>query len=440
MTGVTTPSAAASVATLRADPPPLAVPPLRHSFSWTFAGYAAQAACQWGMLVVLAKLGSKQIVGQYAWGLAVTAPVMLLANLQLREVQATDAREQFRFGHYLALRLAAIAAALLAVVGIVAAVSPSRQAAIVALLVAGSKAFDGVADVLFGRLQRLERMKPIATTLIVNGAVSLAAMAILMALTRSVVWAAAGSLLGSAAALAAVARATARVSDEPMRPRWDGAALRQLAWLALPLGVVALLHSLNANVPRYFVEHHFGEGTLGVYAAMVYVVTAGTTVTMALAQSAAPRLAQRFAGGDFAAFRRLLLKMVATGAALGLAGVAVAAVAGRQLLALVYRPEYADAAPVFVWLMAGGAVGYAASFLNTAMVAARAVRANAVLIAIVASVCAAASAALIPRYGLTGAAWAVGLTYVVQFIGASAILLAVAGRPRQHPAQVSERS
>src|SRR3954469_7592651 len=84
---------------------------LRSNFSWTFAGNVVYAGCQWGMLMVLAKLGSPERVGQFALGLAVTAPILMFSNLQLRAIQATDARREYRFGHYLALRLATTALA-----------------------------------------------------------------------------------------------------------------------------------------------------------------------------------------------------------------------------------------------------------------------------------------------------------------------------------------
>jgi O-antigen/teichoic acid export membrane protein len=425
MTGVTTqPADAASALPFPAGAPApaqAAAPSLHRNFSWTFAGYAAQAACQWGMLIVLAKLGSREIVGQYAWGLAVTAPVMLFASLQLREVQATDAREQFQFGHYLAVRLVCTLAALAAIGVIVAFVSQPRETIAVVLLLALAKALDAFTDILFGLMQRREHMKPMAAALVVNGVVSLVAMAVAMALTGSVVWAAAGSVVGSASALWVAAREAPR-SQAPLRPLWDGAAMRRLVVLAAPLGVFALLVSLNSNMPRYFIERVYGERELGVYAAMAYLVAAGITVTTSLAQSGAARLSRHFAAGDIAAFCRLLLKMMGVGGALGLAGVAVAALAGGPLLGTLYRPEYAVAAPAFVWVMVAATLAYVASFLNTAMVTVRAVRAQPVLMVFVTAVSFGSCALLVPRYGLNGAAWAAGVTFLVHLAGAAAIV------------------
>ena len=53
---------------------PLAVvaPALRVTFAWTLAGNVVYAGCQWGMISILAKLGSAAGVGQFALGLATT--------------------------------------------------------------------------------------------------------------------------------------------------------------------------------------------------------------------------------------------------------------------------------------------------------------------------------------------------------------------------------
>lgn len=70
---------------------------LRQNFSWTFVGNVVYAACQWGMLVALTKLGTPEMVGQFTLGLAVTSPVFLFSNLQLRTLMATDAKQEYHF-------------------------------------------------------------------------------------------------------------------------------------------------------------------------------------------------------------------------------------------------------------------------------------------------------------------------------------------------------
>src|ERR1700761_4467989 len=78
---------------------------LRANFVWTFAGNIVYSGCQWGGLVVLAKLGSPELVGEYSLGLAIAMPVLMFAMLQLRPVIASDVREEYRFGDYLGFRI-----------------------------------------------------------------------------------------------------------------------------------------------------------------------------------------------------------------------------------------------------------------------------------------------------------------------------------------------
>src|SRR4051794_13503685 len=85
--------------------PSAAAPSLRFNFGWTFVGYSVYSLCQWGMVSILAKAGGAATVGQFALALAVSAPIFMFTNLQLRAVQATDARSEYRFSDYVGLRI-----------------------------------------------------------------------------------------------------------------------------------------------------------------------------------------------------------------------------------------------------------------------------------------------------------------------------------------------
>ena len=91
---------------------------LRQNFYWTFAGNVIYAASSWAILIVLAKLGTPEIVGHFTLGLAVTAPIIMFTNLALRAVQSTDAHREYTFSDYLALRLLMTTMAVLLIAGI----------------------------------------------------------------------------------------------------------------------------------------------------------------------------------------------------------------------------------------------------------------------------------------------------------------------------------
>jgi len=396
------------------------------------------------MLVILAKLGSPIMVGQFALGLAVTAPIIMFAILQLRAVQATDAKHEYLFGDYLGLRLIAIALALFVIVAI-SFFSGYREDTMLVILVIGvAKAFESTSDIFFGLLQQHERMDRIAKSMMLKGFLSLLALGIGVYLTRSTLWGVIGLAviwaliliyydLKSGALILRLSQITnpsanIKIDDSTLSPRWDKAKLRKLALLALPLGFVMLLISLNVNIPRYFIEHYLGERQLGIFAAISYLMVAGTTIVSALGQSASPRLAKYYASGNHTAFRDLLVKLVAIAMLLGLAGLLVVIFAGRELLTLLYRPEYAKHVDIFLWAMVAAGISYITSFLGYGMTAARYFKVQMPLFTVVILVLIIACFWLIPAYGLLGAAMALTIAAIAQMLG-SLVILAYAFRP-----------
>lgn len=407
---------------------------LRANFSWTFVGNIIFAACQWGMLIVLAKIGSPEVVGQFALASAIAVPVLMLTNMQLRDIQATDARREYPFKDYLGLRLLTTLLALLIVTGAAVVLGYRGETALVIVAFGLFKAVESISDIIFGFLQQHERMDRVAQSLIMKGLVSLVALGSVVYLTGSLFW----GVMGLAAAWMGVVliydlrslalilgSATASVGNLAAhipRPRWHRQTLMALTRLALPMGLVMMLISLSTSVPRFFVGRYLGEHTLGIFAALTYLQVAGMTVVSALGQSALPRLSQHYAAGDREAFRRLLLRMTGIGLLLGGGGVAVALVAGPLLLEVIYQPEYAAYADFFVWVMVAAGITYLSWLLGEGMKAARYLRVQVVLFGVQVAVLTVLGIWLIPTSGLTGVAVMMIVAALIHLVGTLLIL------------------
>jgi O-antigen/teichoic acid export membrane protein len=398
---------------------------LRANFSWTFVGNVVYAGCQWGMLSALAKLGTPEMVGRFSLGLAITAPVIMFTNLQLRAVQATDAEREYTFGDYLGLRLIMTALSLLIIAGITFVTGYPLETALVILVVGLAKAFEAISDVFYGLLQQRERMDRIAQSMIFKGLLSLGVLTAVVYLTDSVLWGTVGLAATWALVLltydirsgALILKLSPDASEEPLRPRWATNVLLKLAWLSLPLGAVMMLISLNTNIPRYIVERYLGERALGIFAAMAYLLVATNTIIRALGQSASPRLAQHYMDDCRAEFIKLLVKLMGIGALIGAAGLLVVLGAGQQLLTILYQPEYAEHLDVFTWLAVAAGILHLASFLSHGMIAARRIRVQLPLFLGVTIVLTLSCFLLIPRDGLRGAALAMVIAAIVQVTG-----------------------
>lgn len=409
------------------DRPP---PSLRTNFRWTLAGNLVYSLCQWGMLSVLAKAGNVSIVGQFVLGLAVSAPVFMFTNLALRAVQVTDGSKEYRFADYFTLRLLTTIFGLLVVVILVSTSRYDHGTCEVIFLVALARSVECLSDVIGGLLQLHERLDQAAMSLMIRGTLSILAFAATFLASHSLTACTVAMCVAWLAVLIGYDLRRARETLAPGEPYFhlDWRVERQLVLLTLPLGFVTMLLSLNGNIPRYLVEHYGGPAQLGKFASMAYLLVALSTVVNALGQSATVRLSSMFAARDLSGFRRLIFKLIAIGFAVLVLGPPLAAMFGRTILTLLYRPEYGDSMAAFVIMVAAGGVSAIASFLGYGMTAARCFRAQVPLTAACTLTTALATSLLVPHHGLVGAAVGLLASAIVLVAGCAVVLETAIGK------------
>jgi O-antigen/teichoic acid export membrane protein len=399
---------------------------LRSNVSWTLVANIIVAGFHWGVLVALAKIGSPEMVGQMGIGYAIGAPVVMFANLHLRQIQATDARNEYLFGHYLALRTLTSSLALLVITVITLLTTYSWSTKAVIIIIGFAKVVESFEDIIYGLLQKHERMDRMAISMISKATLELVSVTLGVLFTGSLLGGMFGLLVSKALVMLiydwqsalivlnpAFQSGSARSKFSPglqsldlLKPLWSPLILKQLAWLSLPLAIVVTLNSLNVNIPRYFISYYLDEQMLGIFVALAYVTVGGNMVVMALGLSVGPRLAKYFARAQTTAFRNLLLQGSLIVILLGLFVVVVTQIAGRELLTLLYQPQYASQVKVFLWLMIAATVSYLATFLRQGITAARYFRVQLPIYVLSAITMLWSCYFFIPRYGLMGAAYA----------------------------------
>jgi len=394
-------------------------PSLRANFKWMFAGNVFYAACQWGTLSILAKAGNTEIVGQFALGLAISAPVFMFTNLYLRGVLATDARSDFEFADYFTLRVLASLTGVVTVAIVAWVLNFDGAMRTVIVLLGMSKAIDSLGDAVAGLLQKVERLHQVAISLMLRGTLSVVAFGITFLTLHRLVAAVCALVLSWSAVFLGydLWRGAAVLGEGGHFFRFRPTRLRQLFVLSAPLGAVMTLFSLNANIPRYLLAKYLGEAELGVFASLAYVLVALYLVVNALGESASARLARMVALGDLHGFRRVIGKLVGIGVAILVLGATLSAVLGRPLLTLLYRPEYARDLSVFIVMMVGGGLTSIGYFLGYGINAARRFRLQLPVIVLSTLTTAGLTAVLAPRVGLMGAALALLSAALVHVLG-----------------------
>ena len=405
---------------------------LRIDFTHVLSGNVVYSACQWCIVLVLAKLGTAEQVGEYALGMAVSAPIVLFANLQVRTLLASDVKEEFPFGKYLAFRYVSLAIALLAVAGAAVWSAPDWRTGGIIVLVGFAQSLEYVSDTYYGLMQKQERMDRLSASLIMKGPLALAAMLVAMYLTHSVVWAMIGLALGRIVILLGwdSRLGYTRHSAWPVDARlaWNTREMRQLFLTALPLGFISMLNSLTANVPRYFIQADRGAAELGIFAAIASLLSAGNLAISAFGQAIMVPAARACARGARHQYRGFVIQAVALSALLGCGAALSAALFGRQILEHVFKPQYARHADIFAGLMAVGILMFVTSAVGYVITAARELTAQIPILAANGLAGSAVCMWAVPRYGLRGAVYSIFAAYLVQLIGFAVLLWRIDGR------------
>ncbi|HEV2088612.1 MAG TPA: hypothetical protein VGR21_09900, partial [Cryptosporangiaceae bacterium] len=201
------------------------------------------------------------------------------------------------------------------------------------------------------------------------------------------------------------------------RPR-----LLRLGWSALPLGLASGVTALAVGVPSYALGYYRGEAALGVFAALGYLALAGNTLVSAVAVTLLPRMAELHAAGRHARLRTLLGRLVMGALVAGAVACVAAFALGRPALELLYGPPYPEYATVLPVVFAAATLGAAAFFLDAAVSATRRFGQQLGSALLVLGASAGASAALVPWYGVGGAAWAMAASAGTQCVVKGALL------------------
>jgi len=387
---------------------------LRKNFSWALNGAIFYVFCQWVLLIILAKLGGSAIVGRYTLGLAITAPIVLLSNLQLRALLASDVHEEFPFSAYAVLRFLTSLGALLLICGLTVCLEFTLDQTLVICLIGLAKVIESVSDITYGLMQKRERMDLVSHSKGIRGILTAGAVG-------GIFWVS-GSLIAGVAATVAVWLMVFILFDWRHLQKLLGNPLSYMPWgklayaglapqilslgkLSLPLGVVSMLVSYNTAMPRYLLEVYHGEIALGYFSAIACFTVACTIIPEAFSQAALPRLAKLHTN-SFTNYWRLLGKLMLVAFSIGTVGVIVAMLRGAELLRFVYREDFGRFSHILVLIMILGATESICSVLGVGMTAARRFVAQLPILVGTLIITTVSSWWLIPTHAMAGAALA----------------------------------
>lgn len=355
-----------------------------------------QAGIPFCSVLILGRRFGMECAGDYALAQAVTLPVFQFLSLQLKPLLLTRKASEFPLGAALYLR------ALSSVAGILFAGVAYIFCGGLALLLAGGRLLDSWSELTHAEWQRQGRAEKAFGVSVLRGGLAVGCLLGAGSAEMGLALYLAGSLL----LLLLLERPPE--SGEYVSDGWE------LLRSGMTLGVVISILSLQAQAPRIALEHWGTRAGLGLFATMTVLLQAGNLVASSYGQSLLPRLGE-------ASVRRIAWWTMLPGAAALVA--ALPLWWGQEVIAGWLAPQAArEAAALVPYLSAVGMVAWPAATVGCALTAKRLYRPQLWIVSAGSAVAVGASWMLVPGYGASGAAMAMGVAAVVNLVMSFAVL------------------
>lgn len=382
-----------------------------------FGGQIVWTGSQWLLVLFLARLSGPSSVGTLTFAFALSAPIIAVSQLALRQVLNIDITERFTMNSYRGLRLVATISAVTLIIVVGTVLGYRDEALLTIIFVAMARGLESLSDIEHGLMQRSGRLDRAAISFLIRAIVSLILGVIAFAATESVAAVALSLTVGAAASLFLVDR-RGMTTTPTLHENFRAFSIGWRSWMlitrhSLPLTVVSLLISINANVPRYAVEYMLGSIELGYLAAITQLISIGGLSITSLGQALLPELVKAWSHGDLHRYKLLAFIYSAISAIIGLLAVCFTYAFGGEILGLLYGPSFKAAGGAFPWLMAAGAVYFVSSAVGLIAMATGRFASLMVPYALITSVTSVLSLLLLPRLGLQGIAVATATGHAI---------------------------
>ncbi|KGR76200.1 lipopolysaccharide biosynthesis protein [Ureibacillus manganicus] len=374
------------------------------NFSWSFFGNIVYALSQWVLLIIITRAGSSYDAGVYSLGLAITAPFILLVNLNFTAIQSTNLQVQFGFLSFKFIRLLGNLSFFIVFSIILIMSSYDFNVSIVLLLIALVKVVESVSDLYYGLFQYNERLDLVAISVIKRGLIGTLLFGIGYYFFNELSVALIFILIYWFINLLFYDSKKGNKLLKRMPKSKHSISMWHLVKLGIPLGIAACIASFNVNIPRIFLENYLTFEDLGYFSAVFYMVLIIGKFMTSLASAFLPRLARLYEKNDLRSFTNILKIIILMLLILYLLIMNVTYFFGSELLGLIYGEEYKHLRKLLMLIIFYGLLNYLGFVFETGLNAMKEYRFRMVCEVLVSSVIIGGCFYFIPQFSLIGAA------------------------------------
>ena len=324
------------------------------------------------ILMVITRVNGLDDGGVFSIAFAVASLMLYVSLYGLRRFQASDIHEEFSFADYHGMRF--LTSGLMILISFfyclfrfkVSGYSAAKAA--VVFLVCAIKLVQGYSDVIHGNMQQKGRLDVATKCSSFRYILEMLALAVVLILTKDLVYACLASVLVSFAGLFLTSVNAGRRYAPSLRPAFRKEKLRRLFIEGFPLFLSLFLNMYISNAPKYAIDSYLTEEAQAIY----NIIFMPTFMILLLSNFIFNPIIRSYAELWFseteeglAALKKKIRFQVLLVAGLTLLALLVAWTIGIPVLEIIFGAELSEfRADLTIIMIGGGALAYS-TFFNT---------------------------------------------------------------------------
>lgn len=387
---------------------------------WLLGGNIIFAFSQWLMLIFFSRMSDPTQLGYYSYALAVTAPIFLLSNLQLRPLLVADLNtsKSFDFSQYFSLRIITIVLAI--IVSLLFTSGDTTISIIIMILVVFIKASEALSDLIYAYYNAIKRTTFISKSLTIKSMLVIFSSLIVLYLTKSIVYSLFATLFGYILVL--IFLDIRENINHIKNISFFDRNLKYIFVSGLPLGIAVMLISLQTNIPRYFLENYLSIEIVGVYTIFYYFLVIGSIVINSVCQYLSPYFSEYYKDLNVNQLKTVMTQAFSIALVLGILGLIVSIPLHSFIVGAIYGTDYIEYSYTLPYIMFAGVFSYLSVVNGYLLTSLGLLKIQIPIFSFLVSITFLYSYLLIPTYGLMGAAYTTILSTITQFLVSSIIV------------------
>ncbi|WP_411843782.1 hypothetical protein [Salinicoccus sp. HZC-1] len=293
---------------------------------------------QWIQVILITRMIGLYEMGLFSYFLAIVAPLVLFSRFSFSDLVPTQ--RKYSYGYTMFSRFRSILNYIflfsMAVFALTLDLNPYEI--ICLILFSVFKFFETKEDFIYTENIAESNINFLAHSKIIKSIVTLSLFAVAVFVTHSLMVAIISLLISQVLVYYMYDKKFSSYDNYQAR-LFGRMHFKHIFWLGLGLSVVGLLSSLNANIPRYILEHYHSVEDLGIYATIMYFSAIALNIVITINQS----LIAEFASAAAKSLRRFytsFLKLMALYVIVLLAGNIILILYGNDILVFVYGAQF----------------------------------------------------------------------------------------------------